>query len=59
MTRSNSPNKKNRQACDGENDEKLFRVIYRKVASFKTSCLEAHAEFFMLVMKGIFNPYVL
>ena len=32
---------------------------YRKVASSNTSCLEAHAGFFRLIMKGIFNPYVL
>ena len=34
-------------------------LIYRKVASSNTSCLEAHAGFFRLLMKGIFNPYVL
>ena len=33
--------------------------IYRKVASSNTSCLEAHAGFFRLLMKGIFDPYVL
>ena len=32
---------------------------YRKVASSNTSCLEAHAGFFRLLMKGIFDPYVL
>ena len=32
---------------------------YRKVASSNTSRLEAHAGFFRLLMKGIFNPYVL
>ena len=32
---------------------------HRKVASCKTSCLEAHADSFRLLMKGIFNPYVL
>ena len=31
---------------------------YRKVASSNTSCFEAHAVFFRLLMKGIFNPYV-
>ena len=34
-------------------------VHYRKVASSNTSCLEAHAGFFRLLMKGIFGPYVL
>ena len=33
--------------------------IYRKVASSDTSRLEAHAGFFRLLMKGIFDPYVL
>ena len=32
---------------------------YRKVASSNTSRLEAHAGFFRLLMKGIFDPYVL
>ena len=32
---------------------------YRNVASSNTSCLEAHAGFFRLLMKGIFDPYVL
>ena len=32
---------------------------YRKVASSCPSCLEAHAGFFRLLMKGIFGPYVL
>ena len=31
---------------------------YRKIASSNTSCLEAHAGFFRLLMKGIFGPYV-
>ena len=31
----------------------------RKVASFNTSCLEAHAGFFRLLMNGIFDAYVL
>ena len=31
---------------------------YRKVASSKTSRLEARAGFFRLLMKGIFDPYV-
>ena len=33
--------------------------MYRKVASSNTSRLEAHAGFFQLLMKGIFDPYVL
>ena len=32
---------------------------YRKIASSNTSCLEAHAELFRLLIKGIFDPYVL
>ena len=32
---------------------------YRKVASSNTFRLEAHAGFFRLLMKGIFDPYVL
>ena len=32
---------------------------YRKVASSNTSRLEAHAGFFRLLMKGIFDAYVL
>ena len=32
---------------------------YCKVASSHTSCLEAHRDFFRLLMKGIFDPYVL
>ena len=31
---------------------------YHKVASSNTSRLEAHAGFFRLVIKGIFDPYV-
>ena len=37
----------------------LFLHTYRKVASSNTSCLEAHVGFFRLLMKGIFDPYVL
>ena len=32
---------------------------YLKVTSSNTSCLEAHAGFFGLLMKGIFDPHVL
>ena len=34
-------------------------MAYRKVASSNMSRLEAHAGFFRLLMKGIFDPYVL
>ena len=33
--------------------------IYRKVASSNTSHLEAHAGFFRMRVRGIFDPYVL
>ena len=33
--------------------------MYCKVASSNTSHLEAHASFFRLLMKEIFDPYVL
>ena len=36
-----------------------FGQIYCKVASSKTSCLEAHVGFLKLLMQGIFDPYVL
>ena len=38
--------------------EKIVHM-YSKVASSNTSRLEAHAGFFRLLMKGIFDPYVL
>ena len=34
-------------------------MIYCKVVSYNMSHLEAHAGFFRLLMKGIFDPYVL
>ena len=34
-------------------------VLYRKVASFNTSHLETHVGFFRLLMKGIFDPYIM
>ena len=34
------------------------QVTYRKVASSNTSRLEAHEDFFILLMKWIFDPYV-
>ena len=37
----------------------LDTVKYCKVLSFNTSHLEAHTGFFRLLMKGIFDPYVL
>ena len=39
--------------------ESNFECRYRKVTSSNTSCLEAHAGFFRLLMKGIFDLYVL
>ena len=36
-----------------------YTLEYCKVASSNTSCLEEHAGFFRLLMKGIFDPYVL
>ena len=41
--------------------QKFFKVAieYCKVASSNTSCLEAHAGFFKLLMKRIFDAYVL
>ena len=41
------------------NDSKVHEVNYHKGASSNTSRLEAHAGFFRLLMKGIFDPYVL
>ena len=37
----------------------LSQLKHSKVASFNTSHLEAYAGFFRLLMKGIFDPYVL
>ena len=34
-------------------------ITYRKVVNSNTSRLEAHAGFFRLLRKGIFDPYVL
>ena len=42
-----------------ENATLKVKKTYRKVASSNTSCFEAHARFFRLLMKGIFDPYVL
>ena len=41
-----------------EYEESSLKDIYRKVASSNTPHLEAHADFFRLFMKGIFDPYV-
>ena len=35
------------------------QIAYHKVSSSNMSRLEAHADFFRLLMKGIFDPYVL
>ena len=32
-------------------------IANTKVANFNTSCLEAHADFFRLLMKEIFDPF--
>ena len=37
----------------------FWKIMQRKVASSNTSRLEAHAGFLRLLMKGIFDPYVL
>ena len=37
----------------------LKGIIYSKVVSSNTSCLEANADFFRLLVKGIFDPYIL
>ena len=37
----------------------IFNFQYCKLASSNTSCLEAYAGFFRLLMKGIFDGYVL
>ena len=39
--------------------QKSSNLQYRKIASTHKSRLEAHADFFRLLMKGIVNPYVL
>ena len=35
------------------------KTVYRKVASSNMYCLEAHAGFFRLLIKGILDPYAL
>jgi hypothetical protein len=46
------------QLLDNINEQDQH-FCYCKVASSKTSHLEANAGFFRLLMKGIFDPYVL
>ena len=36
----------------------IYVCTYRKIASPNTSHLEAHVDFFRLLMEGIFGPYV-
>ena len=45
-------------ACKTDKNHEAL-INYHKVASSNTSRLEAHAGFFKLLMKGIFDPYVL
>ena len=40
-------------------NEANARIIYRNVTSTSPSCFEAHAGLFRLLMKGIFDAYVL
>ena len=40
-------------------EQKHSKVAHRKNVSSNMSRLEAHAGFFRLLMKGIFDPYVL
>ena len=39
--------------------EVIIVIMYRIVASTSPSCIEAHADLFRSLIKGIFNPYVL
>ena len=43
----------------GSRNNSYYKYTYRKVASSNKSRLEAHDGFFRLLMKGIFDPYVL
>ena len=43
---------------DIDNKTVLEKNTIRKVVSYSTSNLEAHADFFRLLMKGILHPYV-
>ena len=40
-------------------DQRVYDLNYCTVASTSPSCFEAHVGLFKLLMKGIFNPYVL
>ena len=40
-------------------DQRVYDLNYCIVASTRPSCFEAHVGLFKLLMKGIFNPYVL
>ena len=46
-----------RMACGLTSYSKVYD--YHKVASSNMSCLEAHADFLRLLLKGILDPYVL
>ena len=39
--------------------QNVFFFVYRKVTSSNTSCLETHVGIYRLLMKGIFDAYVL
>ena len=45
-----------KQWCTRNLNALIFR--YRKVSNSNASCLEAHAGFFRLLMKGIFGTYI-
>ena len=47
------------QYCRKWSGASKHQITYRKVVSSNTSRLDAHAGFFRLLVKGIFNPYVL
>ena len=45
--------------CPHKTELDVDKNPYHKVTSSDTSRLEAHTGFFKLLMKGIFDPYVL
>ena len=51
-------NKKSNYLTNENSRSNTFSTYY-KVASSNTFCFEAQADFFRLLMKGIFDPYVL
>ena len=57
----NSPFQKILTHCSAisQNFWRPNEITYRKVVSSNTSHLEAHAGFFRMLMKGIFDAYVL